>query len=286
MKRLIAVLCLIAVLVTVGVGCSKLQSNADYRMYVFDINQGRFWDIGVSLSFSKDAKGYSMRYAGGIEIMGEVSTTYTGYLLTCPTDVYLQALQAKEDIMGEVDGHLSEESYTALSNVITTQTQLFVYGDYLFSSANVDLVRKVDMGDDLRNYTSVEGYYESASDPDKTYLFSRGLIYANATDKDGKVVKDDKGKVTYETTPSARYQLHGGMIIFTVIDAAGNDVYIDGVKQSLTYLFATISYPKDLAAFVYTEDAYSEEVKELATYLAGKSVGVLTKTFYALSNPN
>ena len=286
MKRLIAVLCLIAVLVTVGVGCSKLNTNATYRMYVYDINQGRFWDIGVELSFTKDAKGYSMRYAGGVEIMGTVSTTYTGYLLTCPTDVYLQALQAKEDIMGEVDGHLSEDSYSALANVITTEAQLFVYGDYLFSSANVDLIRKVDTGDNLRNYTSIEGYYESAQDNSKTYLFSKGLVYPNATDSEGKVVKDDKGNITYETTPSAKYQLHGGMIIFTAIDAAGNDVYVDGVKQSLTYLFATISYPKNLADFVYTEDAYSKDVKELAAYLAGKSVGVLTKTFYALRNPN
>ncbi len=286
MKRIIALICLLTISLACLAGCAKLNTKDVYTLYAYDINQGAFWDLGVTLSFTKNAKGYAMRYPGDVEIRGEVKPSATGYTLSCKTDVYMQALQAKQEIIGTADDKLTPETLAALSNVIVAETQIFSYGNYLFASANIDLIRKVDAEEGQRNYTSVEGYYESASDSNKTYLFRDGKVYANATDKDGKVVTDKDGKITYQTTPSARYQLNNGLLVFTVIDASGNDVYKEGVLQRLTYLFGTITFPKDVKDFVYTDDDFSDELKKLAETVAGKSVGVLTKTFYATKNPN
>lgn len=286
MKKIIAIVCLLLAVTCLAVGCKKLNTDSTYTLYTYDMGQQRFVSVGAELWFTGDRKGYGTRYPGGVEIMGEVGETFTGYTLSCRADIYLQALQAKEDILGNVDERLSKETLETLDNTITAETQIFAYGDYLFGSANIDLMRKVDMGDNLRNYTAIEGYYDSMSNSEKSYLFKKGKVYANLLDKDGKAITDKDGNRTYDETPSARYQLQNGMVIFTVIDVSGRDVYVEGVLQRLTYLFATISYPKELADFVYTQDKYSDEIKELAAHLAGKSVGVLTKTFYSTKDPN
>lgn len=270
---------------TIGVGlltgCNEQSAARDgYDLYTYDTEANAFAPIGVKLRFDQDKKGFGIEYAGVIQLFGEMREVPTGYVLSIRNDVYAQAEAALSELSEEQKKEQTAEVGKEWNNAIATEEQVFLNGDYAFSSLSIDLIRRVGDGS-KSNYTSIDGYYESANNNENIYLFKDGKVYGNVTDKDGNATYKN-GEPVMNETAGASYVLNDKFIILTKLDGDGG-VLLDtnGKPQKIVYLLGSITYPKDLADFAYTDDDYSDTTKALAERLAGKTVGLLTKTFYS-----
>lgn len=263
-------------------GCAP-KTEGIYRQYSYDAAQNKFVYLQTQMQLSSDMRSYEITYYDTVHLMGTVEKAGAGYLLQCEGNVHVQIAQAIAELT-EKQPVLTEETKDAWAQAFVTQEQMFVYGDYLFSSASIDLMRRVKEGDNKHSYTALEGYYESVSDTDSVYLFQKGKVYATEVDEKNNYRKDDKGEPILSTTPNATYTVANGFVILTRVDTSGNIVTKNGKPVRAVYLMASISYPSDLADIVDTDDDYSENVKAIAREVAGKSVGVLTRTFYTTND--
>ena len=283
MKVKIGYLCAIGWLVCICAmwltGCNRIVTD-DYTLYTYDTQQNRFVNMQTHLQLDVDAGTFELTYFDTIHMMGTSQKTTSGYLLQCDNDVYVQVENALSRLIGD-DAPFDEQSTATWRQAVVAQQQVFHYGDYLFSSSNVDLIRRVRLGDNKTSYTSIDGYYESASNTDSVYLLKDGKVYTTQQNDNGEYQKDTNGEPLLYDTPDAIYTLANGLIILTQVNEKGEVLFDAGKPVCLVYLMATITYPADLDKMVYTDDQYSEITKELAQQLKGKSVGVLTKTFYS-----
>ncbi len=287
LTRIIAaaiVLCLATLLCWGLVGCNALDTKATYGLYTYDDNSNQFVYLGCNLNFTADAKGYEMAYDNGVHIFGQVDKTDMGYYLHCDAEAFLQCATLDED-MKEILADLDDEVRARLTQGVKLEQQMFSFDRHVFSSSTVDLIRKITVDDPRPNYSSIEGLYESAADTDNVYRFDNGLVYGPSYDKDGHVVKDKDGNVVLSDTANAQYVMDRGFVVLTRIDKDGHPIYTDGVLQQTAYLFATLSFPKNMADLPWTDDNYSIELKQYSEHIAGKSVGVMTKTFYSKTRP-
>lgn len=278
------VLCLATLLCLGLTGCNGLDTHATYGLYTYDDNSHQFVYLGCNLNFTADAKGYEMTYDNGVHIMGQVDKTPMGYYMHCDAEAFLQCATLDED-MKEILADLDDDVLARLTQGVKLEQQLFSFDRHVFSSSTVDLIRKITVDDPRPNYSSIEGLYESAADTDNVYRFDNGLVYGPSYDSDGKVVKDKDGNVILAETPNAQYVMDRGFVVLTRIDKEGRPIYTDGVLQQTAYLFATLSFPKDISQLLWTDDNYSIELKQYSEQIAGKSVGVMTKTFYSTTKP-
>lgn len=277
----VCAVCLALVCLCIGAltGCNRV-SDGNYRLYTYDTIQSKFIDLQVEMHLGAKAGGYELTYFDTVHMMGTAQKTPSGYLLQCDNNVFVQVQNALSRLVGE-EPVFDEESKAAWQQAVVAETQLFCYGDYLFSSGSVDLIRRIRPQENKTSYTSLDGYYESAENTDSVYLFKDGKVYTTQQDDKGNYQKDEDGEPLLYTYPDAIYTLANGLIVLTRVDQKGELKLTDGKPDSIVYLMAAITYPADLDEMVYTDDSYSQVVKDLATQLKGKSVGVLTKTFYS-----
>ena len=265
-------------------GCHKTQPT-HFMLYTFDTEDDVFIPLGCELSFDEAHTEFCYNYLGTVQLFGEMRDTAMGYALELDANVFLQAAQALNALTEEQAEALDEETLQIWKNYITVREQVYLLGDHVFSSSSIDLIRRVE-GEDKSTYTSIDGYYESAQDTDTIFLFKDGMVYANVKDADGNATFDGTTPKMQEAA-SATYVLNNGFIVMTQIDKNGGVLLNpNGKPRIIVYLLASITYPKDVADFVYVEDDYSATIKTLAEQLAGKSVGVMTKTFYSSKNLN
>ena len=280
--RFLAIIMVCAVLCTVPLtACVEQQATGGaYTLYTYDSEHNTFVDVGCRLTIAEDKSSFGLSFLDIVQYFGEMKKVPTGYVLEIKAEVYEQAAKAMETLTKEQKETQSSEVKEAWDNFSTSSEQVFLFNDYVFSSASIDLIRRVGDGS-KSSYTSIEGYYESAANAENIYLFRNGYVYGNVKDEDGKATYKDGNPVMNETA-GASYVLSDGFIVLTRIDKDGG-VLLDtnGKPQKIVYLLASITYPADIADFVYTEDDYSEATKALAEQLAGKTVGLLTKTFYS-----
>lgn len=283
--RFWAIILVIAVLLTATLtGCRKEQAvQRDYTLYTYDSGNNMFVNVGCTLTVAEDKRSFCLNYLDVVKFFGEMKQVPTGYVMEVKGEVYEQAAKALKKLTDEQEKTQSDEVKEVWDDFSTQSSQVFFYGDYVFSSASIDLIRRVGDGS-KSNYTSIEGYYESANNTENIYLFKNGKVYGNVTDADGKATFKDDLPVMSETA-GATYVLSNGFIIMTRIDKDGG-VLLDtnGKAQKIVYLLASITYPTNMGDFVFTEDDYSETTKALAKQLAGKTVGLLTKSFYSSQN--
>lgn len=277
--RVVAISMLIMLLACVGPwGCQKAADKAsDYTLYTFDTTDNSFYNLGTRLSFDEDKTSFTLNFNDTLQLFGAADKITNGYLLQLQADVYTQALQAINALDAEQKKALDDDTYKAWASAIILQQQVFFYDDYVFGHDSIDLMRRSD--GTKSSYTSVEGYYDSMSDAESIYLFKEGKIYANVKDEDGKA-KYQNNKPVMNTLPSAVYELNHGFIIFTRVDSNGQTVLVDGRPSRIVYLLASITYPDDIAD-VLADNDFGDEAVAFAKKMAGKSVGLLTKTFYS-----
>ena len=276
------VMIILTLCVTVPVGCAKKEAATSgvYAYYTYDTTSNTFAEIGCNLSFNEDKTGFELDYLGVVHLYGEMKQLPTGYLLNIQQDAFDQASYALEQLSEEQKERQTPAVKSTWDASIASSEQIFLYGDYAFSSVSIDLIRRVGTGT-KSNYTSVEGYYESANNSENIYLFRNGLVYGNVKDSDGNATYKD-GEPVMEEVAGASYVLNEGFIIMTKLDGDGGVLLDTNDKpQKIVYLLGSITYPTDIADFVYTEDEYSETTKALAENLAGKTVGLLTRSFYS-----
>ena len=263
-------------------GCHKEQPTR-FMLYTYDTTDGGFIPMGCELTFDAEHTEFCYNYLDTVQLFGEMHDTAMGYTLEVDANVFLQAAQALTALTEQQAEELSKEALEIWNDYIAVREQVYLYGDYAFSSASIDLIRRVE-DEDKSTYTAIDGYYESAQNTENIYLFKDGKVYANVKDKDEKATFSE-GKPVMQEKPSASYVLNNGFIVLTQLNAKGEPLKnADGKDRIIVYLLAEITYPKDIADFVYGEDDYSATIKTLAERLAGKSVGVLTKTFYSSKN--
>ena len=283
--RFWAILLVCIGLVTVSLsGCSRGNADpSDYTLYTYDTEANAFVNVGCKLSVDEAKTSFGVSFMDIVHFYGEMQRVPTGYVLEIQSEVYEQAALALGNLTEEQKKTQSDEVKEIWDSFTSTREQVFFYNQYVFSSASIDLIRRVGDGS-KSNYTSIEGYYESANDTDNIYLFRNGYVYGNVKDKDGNATFQEGNPVMNEVA-GASYVLSDGFIILTRIDKEGAALLdAQGNPQRIVYLLASITYPADIADFVYTEDDYSETTKALAAQLAGKTVGLLTKTFYSTQN--
>ncbi len=260
-------------------GCNQAAPNR-FGLYAYDTEANSFVDVGCSLSFDEERSQFTITYLDSVQLFGEMSQTAMGYTLDLDSNVFLQATQALNALTDEQKDSLTAETFASWKDAITMREQLFFYGRHAFTASSIDLIRRVE-GDGKNNYSAIDGYYESAANAENIYLFKNGKVYGNVTDKDGKATYKG-GEPVMSETANAAYVLNNGFIVLTRIDKNGEPLLDAANKpRQIVYLFAGITYPQDIADFIYTEDSYSESIKTLASQLAGKTLGVLTKTFYS-----
>lgn len=280
--RLCVCILLVAILSVGATGCRRAPSTSDYTLYTYDTTQGKFVGLGIQLTFREDMQRFELTMLNAVRLFGPVKETATGYLLEIDGEVYKQATTAIEELSDRQEDNLSSEALDSWNASLSVSEQIFKQGEYIFSSNTVDLIRRVSEHDNRANYTSIEGYYESAQNVENIYQFKDFKVYGNVKDKDGNATYDADGNPVMSEVPNATYLLTGGFIILTRIDAHGEVLTDDnGAPKRIVYLLSSIGFPKDITQFAYADDDYSDLTKEMAAQLAGKSVGVLTKTFYS-----
>lgn len=286
MKKLLLILVLVLTATCLLTACSPIDASAVYHEYSYDTKSGRFISLGCDLSFTPSLDGYEFAYGNGVHVMGSLTPITGGYLMNCDPDVFLQISGTKEAWFQQNGEEMTEELLALWRQSIVSCEQLFAFDDYLFSSATIDLVRRVDPKNPRPSYHAVEGYYESAGNANNVYLFDKGLVYGGVVDSKGNLTYDKEGNPIMKSTAEASYVMNEGFISMTKIGTDGKPLYVDGKLQQIVYLFATIEYPSATSDFVDSGDTYSKNILALAEHLAGKTVAVMTKTFYAKSNPN
>lgn len=261
-------------------GCQKTNEDVGYELYTYDVDNNRFVAVGCNLSFNEDNTAFVLNYLGTVQLFGDVSKSGMGYMLHINGDVYAQSQAALNVLTEEQKDALSEESYASWTSELSLNEQVYFYGDYVFNEQSVDLIRRVD--GNKTTYTSIEGYYESANNTENIYLLRDGKVYVNIQDEDKKATFEDDGSPKMSKTPNATYVMKQGFIVFTRLDATG-EVLLDasGKPRRVVYLLAGITYDADIADRVEGDDKDSAAKRALAQKLAGKTVGLLTKTFYS-----
>lgn len=284
-RWVIAIVIAVCLLTTMGLGgCRNAVADKTYHSYMYDTTTNRFVDLDTTLTFTPDMQQFELTYGDTVSLIGSVVPISTGYELQCDGNVLLQVKRAMETLL-EDNNDYSDEATTRLKQSFVVQEQIFVYQNCVFSSPSIELIRRVTPDDNRITYTSVEGYYESASDSDCVYLFKDGKVYGTETDSKGNYTKDENGEPKISKTHNATYTIANGLMILTRIDANGK-VLLDaeGKPVRLVYLLAAISFPKNIDELVYTDDDYSETIKKTAQLLKGKSVGVLTRSFFTTAD--
>lgn len=281
LRGVTVVLIVLAVLLSATACKDATAAGGSYELYTFDMSANRFVRLGYELACDKNKGTFTLNLLNTVFFYGSMERRAMGYTLVIDSDVYLQSQAALSDLTDEQEDALSAESLAAWQSALRVSEQVYFYGDCAFSANSIDLVRRVD-GTERTTYTSVEGYYESASDAANIYLFRNGYVYGNLKDDDGNPTYDDEGNPKTSTIPNASYLLNNGFIVLTRLDATGKVLMDeDDNPRQIVYLLAGITYPKDSAEFGLGNSEEDQALKALAEKLAGKTVGVLTKTFYS-----
>lgn len=274
MRKILSII-LITVLAFILVGCSGISYNKDYYKYSYDSFTNTFVKSGDSLSFSNGLKAYRYNYNFGVSIMGDVEDSYSGYSLKLNSDISA-ALLGLDKALDE--DSLSFEEYQELRKQLEEQLssaqKLFLYKTYLFDTDSISLIKSIDDWDEKSLLSSPEGVYEFTNDTKTMYKLESGFVYV--------ITIDDKGKKTEKEGAVAKYLVQDSFLTITRINSDGSDLLIEGKKQSLSYLFAQITYPEDFGDFDLSEDnEYFNTIRESAKKLAGKKLAVLTNSFYS-----
>ena len=268
MKKAVSVVCLLiilALLATFAVGCSKKVKDGTYYEYKYDRYSDSFVRTGYRVTFENNATAF--RYGSEVYgVYGEVKGVSNGLLLAARSDVTdaLLGLNA----LKETD----PETYALLKEYVSSVTlnqQLFRAENRLFSSADIELIKRTDQP----YLTAVDGVYDFVNDAATRYRFEKGFVYV--------ITLDDKGVATESEDAAARYTLQDGILTVIRIDSQGKDVVYEGMVQKVAYLFAVVSYPTEHSAENFAEDKYSQTIKEEMQTFAGKSFSVLATAFYA-----
>ena len=84
-------------------------------------------------------------------------------------------------------------------------------------------------------------------------------------------------KPSQEEKPSLRYVIQNRVVKMIRIDENGKDLYLEGKLQTTSYIYSTITYPKDFSeAFKNGDKASYEKAKQLD----GLTIAALTNSFY------
>lgn len=294
MKKVFACLLVLSVLVCCISACAPVQTEVAYQEYTFDTQSGAFVPVGCSLSFTKDLKGYRLAFSNNRALYGKVEQTAMGLELVCHGDAFLQFKGGESEWL-ETLKNLSKEAQESVAKTVEAREQIFVTNGYLVSSLSVDIIRRIT--DASAKYNTLDGIYESTNDPNLVYKFEDGMIYGPAYKKDasGNVVKengnrvplkDAEGNVLVDSKANAMYEVVGDFVCVTNLGPNGKPNYVDGKKDCFYYLLGSVTYPDNLDELVDSEDDYSKKMLPYAEIVKGKEICFLTKTFYALNEPN
>jgi hypothetical protein len=284
MRILVALVLLTSICICGLMGCSKQADVADgYSLFVYDADLNKFVNVGCRLTFNTDKTEYCMDYMSVVQLYGAVDDMPTGKVLRVNSEAVAQAENALTALIGDQEQSTSEISQSTLTEAIEQSDQdeqIFFYEDKVFCIWTIDLIKRVGNGS-KSGYTTIEGEYESAENENDIFLFKDGKVYKNVKDKDGNATFEGDAVVMNEK-PGATYILRDGFIILTRINADGGVVFkTNGKPDRTVYLSASLSFPSDLADYVDQAAEQEGVTKEQAQRLAGKTVGLLTQSFYS-----
>lgn len=268
-KKLVILLLIIVVILAISLsGCNaKVKIGVPYNEYVYDDETADFLPTGNSISFTNDFLGYEMTFNSGVSVMGKTKPSVSGYTLELSDDV-LTFLSGLDDLI-EKDYEAYQEIVKQIKDGITVNQQVYLSDGIIFSHSSIAMLKAVD-GEG--SYQDIDGVYDYRPDSNTKFRLKNGFVYKIT-------IKTEDGKTTetQEEKPSLRYVIQDRVVKMIRIDENGKDLYLEGKLQTTSYIYSTITYPKDFSeAFKNGDKASYEKAKQLD----GLTIAALTNSFY------
>lgn len=265
-------MCLIVIVLLVyGCNSDKLITNADYTEYIFDNSRNQYIETGRKMRINDKKSSFTMSFANGASITGslEVEKDINGLILRIDDEAFAPFKTSYINYLKEEYADIySEETIQTIFEQVKVQEQLYYSRKHLFSSHSMQLVKAVSEKDKNVNYSIFEGVYDSVKEEDTQYLF-----------KNGKLFTMDKGKASEKH--SGTYTINENYITVTLVDDNGENLYKEGNLVQTSYLYTTITYPADFTINTDVDDEdYNKMITNTARLMAGKTIAVLTDSFY------
>lgn len=267
-KTIILLLIIVVILAVCLSGCSaKVKAGVAYKEYTYNDESADFLPTGNSITFSKDFLGYEMTFNSGVSVMGATKPSVSGYTLELSDEV-LTSLSGLDDLI-EKDYEAYQKIVEEIKNGITVNQQVYLSDGIVFSHSSIAMLKSID-GEG--NYQDIDGVYDYQPDSKTKFRLKNGFVYRIT-------IKTEDGKTTetQEEKPSLRYVIQDRIVKMIRIDENGKDVYLEGKLQTTSYMYSTITYPKDFSeAFKDGDNASYEQAK----LLDGLTIAVFTNSFY------